>query len=69
MIPARHELKLIHGGKPPAYLGLPCDCCCRKHDAPGKCEGCAFLAARQRVVAERHKVKDQRRRKNTEAVH
>lgn len=66
---ARHELKVIHGGKPPAYLGLPCDCCCRKPDAPGKCGECAFLAARKRVIAERHKGKDQRRRKNMEAVH
>ena len=65
MIPARHELKLIHGGKPPVLLGLPCDSCGRRHDAPRECGECFFLAARQRVAAERRK----RRNTRQEEIH
>jgi hypothetical protein len=64
----RHELKLIRGGKSPAMLGLPCDCCCRQHKAPGECGECAFLAARQRVIAERCKAKNRQRRKTRQAA-
>jgi len=68
MMPDRRELKLIHGGKPTAWLGLPCDSCARQHDAPRECEECAFLSARQRVIAEQRKVKNQQRRETWKAT-
>ena len=70
MIPAtaRHELKLIRGGKTTVWLGLPCDSCSRQHNAPGECGDCVFLAARQRVIAERCKAKNRQRRKTRQAT-
>lgn len=63
MTPSRLDLRLIRGGKPTAYLGLPCDSCCRQREAPGACGECAFLAARQRAIADQRTVKGQQRRK------
>lgn len=68
MTPDQHDLRLIRGGKPPAWLGLPCDSCDWRHEAPGACGECAFLAARQRVIADRRKVKDRQRRKTRQEV-
>lgn len=71
MIPTtdRHELKLIRGGKAPAMLGLPCDSCDRRHDAPGECGDCAFLAVRQRVIEERRKAKSRKPAARRGVVH